>query len=92
MPELTPLLLVDLALAISAVELLLLLLLGRRALLLTLSAGLGLMLALRLGLVGGSSTWMALALLVSGLLHAWDLHRRWSASPPLVPRQLESPP
>lgn len=85
MPELSPLLLIDLALAISGLELLLLLARRRLDLAITLLAGLALMLALRLGLAGFSLTWIALALLASGLLHAWDLRRRWSVSPSLVP-------
>ena len=92
MPELTPLLLVDLALAITVLELLLLLALRRHELMFTLLAGLGLMLALRLGLAGVSLTWIALALLASGVLHALDLRRRWSASAPFVPSLHESPP
>ena len=84
MPELSPLLLVDLALAISVLELLLLLARRRVDLAITLLAGLALMLALRMGLAGISSTWMALALLASGLLHALDLRRRWSATAPLI--------
>lgn len=85
MHELSSLLLVDLALAITVLELLLLLLLRRSALLLTLLAGLGLMLALRMGLAGASLTWIALILLASGLLHALDVRRRWSATAPLAP-------
>lgn len=85
MPELSPLLLVDLALAISGLELLWLLAQRRHDLALTLLAGLALMLALRLGLAGFSLTWIAMALAGSGLLHAVDLRRRWSVSPPVVP-------
>jgi hypothetical protein len=79
MPELTPLLLVDLALSITLAELLLLLSLRRHDLVFTLLAGLGLMLSLRLALAGAPLPWLALSLMASGLLHAVDLRRRWSA-------------
>ena len=83
MPELRPLLLVDLALAITLAELLLLLALRRHGLVLTLLAGLGLMLSLRLALAEVALPWLALSLLASGLLHALDLRRRWSAGAPV---------
>jgi hypothetical protein len=82
MPELSALRLVDLVLAVGVAELLALLALRRPALVLTLLAGLTLMLALRLAVAGMPPIWMALALLASGLLHAIDLHRRWPARPP----------
>jgi hypothetical protein len=82
MPELSAVRLVDLVLAFGVAELLALLVLRRPALVLTLLAGLALMLALRLAAGGMPPIWMALALLASGLLHAIDLHRRWPARPP----------
>ncbi len=42
-----------------------------------LSAGLALMLALRAVLSSASWTWVAAALLLSGLMHATDLRSRW---------------
>lgn len=92
MPELTPLRLVDLALAITLLELLLLLALRRRDLVVTLLAGLGLMIALRLGLAGSSLTWIALVLGLSGLLHALDVRRRWPATRSFTSTLRESPP
>jgi hypothetical protein len=82
MPELSAVRLVDLVLAVGVAELLALLVLRRPALVLTLLAGLALMLALRLAAGGMPPIWMALALLASGLLHAIDLLRRWQANPP----------
>lgn len=79
MPELSLALLVDLALAISALELLILLVLRRPSLVLTLFAGLALMVALRLTVAGSPAAYIALALAASGLLHVIDLQRRWSA-------------
>lgn len=80
MPELSLVLLVDLVLAVGALELLVLLVLRRPALVLTLLAGLALMVALRLTAGGWAPPYIALALAVSGLLHVVDLQRRWSAA------------
>ena len=80
MPELSLVWLVDVVLAVGALELLLLLVLRRPALVLTLLAGLALMLALRLTVAGLSPSYIALALAMSGLLHVIDLQRRWSAN------------
>lgn len=80
MPELTPVLLVDLVLAVGVLELLALLVLRRPALVITLLAGLALMLALRLTVAGLALPYIALALAASGVLHAIDLQRRWSAT------------
>jgi hypothetical protein len=79
MPELTPVLLVDLVLVISLLELAALLLLQKNKLVFTLLAGLGLMVALRLAVGGAPLHWVALALLASGVLHFVDLYRRWSS-------------
>ena len=40
-------------------------------------SGLALMLALRAGLAGAGGGWVAAGLLLAGLAHAVDLHRRW---------------
>ena len=80
MPELSLVLLVDLVLAVGALELLVLLVLGRPALVFTLLAGLALMVALRLTVAAVGPSYIALALAASGLLHVIDLRRRWSAS------------
>ncbi len=79
MPELTLALLVDGVLVISLLELAALLVLGKKKLVFTLLAGLGLMLALRLAVAGMPLHWVALALMASGLLHIVDLVRRWSS-------------
>ncbi|KQP35377.1 hypothetical protein [Pseudorhodoferax sp. Leaf274] len=80
MPELSLELLVDLVLAVGALELLVLLVLRRTALWFTLLAGLALMVALRLTVAAISPAYICLALAASGLLHVIDLQRRWSAS------------
>jgi len=80
MPELSLVLLVDVVLAVGALELLVLLALRHSALVFSLLAGLGLMLALRLTAAGIAPSFVALALLASGLLHAVDLKQRWSAA------------
>jgi hypothetical protein len=77
--------LVDLAIAITLVELLVLCLLhwrtGRgvapRDLLPNLVAGLCLMAAVRASLTGASWLWLAAGLLAAGLAHAVDVRRRW---------------
>ena len=79
MPELTPILLVDLVLVIGLLELAALLVLRKKDLVFTLLAGLGLMLALRLAVAGAALHWVALALMASGVLHFVDLYRRWSS-------------
>lgn len=71
--------LVDLALALTLVEALLLV--RRPELLRTLLAGLGLMVALRLALADAAPHWLALALSAAGLCHAADLHARWRPRP-----------
>lgn len=77
--------LVDLAIAITLVELLVLCLLhwrtGRgvapRDLLPNLAAGLCLMAAVRASLTGAGWPWLAAGLLAAGLAHAVDVKRRW---------------
>lgn len=77
--------LVDVAIAITLVELVVLSLLhwrtGRgvpaRALLPNVTAGLCLMAALRASLTGAPWGWMAAGLLAAGLAHAVDVRRRW---------------
>ncbi|SIR60371.1 hypothetical protein [Pseudacidovorax sp. RU35E] len=75
----TTALLVDAALAIAALELVMLLALRRPALVWTLLAGLALMVALRLAVAGAQPASVALALAAGGLVHVIDLKRRWAA-------------
>jgi len=75
----TLILLADVVLAFGVLELLALLLMQKRKLVLTLLAGLGLMLALRLVVGGADLHWVASALVASGGLHLVDLSRRWSS-------------
>lgn len=79
MPDMGLALLVDLVLVVGLLELLALLALRRPALVFSLLAGLGLMVALRLTVAGMAPSYIALALAASGLLHVLDLRRRWSA-------------
>ncbi len=80
--------LIDLILALVALEVLLLHLLRSRgapplaALLPNLLAGASLLLALRLALGQASWLWLALALATSLLAHLLDLRQRWQAAPP----------
>lgn len=88
MDDMTIIFLADVVLAVGALELVVLMVLRRHALMLTLLAGLGLMLSLRLAVGGLALHWVALALLASGLVHAIDVQRRWSATTarhPLLP-------
>lgn len=76
------LLLVDLVLAVSLIELLCVISLQRRrplvaSLLPNLLAGMSLALALRLGLSGAGLLWVAPCLLAAGLAHLLDLKARW---------------
>ena len=89
MDDMTIVLLADVELAVGALELVVLMVLRRHALMLTLLAGLGLMLSLRLAVGGLALQWVALALLASGLVHALDVQRRWSSK---YPRRTLSPP
>lgn len=79
MPDLNLTLLVDLVLAVGLLELLSLLALRRPELVLTLLAGLALMVALRLTVAGSAPAYIGMALAASGLLHVIDVQRRWSA-------------
>jgi hypothetical protein len=78
--------LVDLVLVISVVELAWLMLrrqgvrLDKPSLLANLLAGLGLVLALRLGLSGAGLPWVALCLAGAGAAHAADLYARWQSA------------
>ena len=77
--------LVDLAIAITLAEGLVLCLLHRRTgrgvaprdLLPNLAAGLCLMAAVRASITGAGWTWVAAGLLAAGLAHGVDVHRRW---------------
>ena len=79
------LVLIDLAIAVTLAETVLLLVLHRRTgrgmpprdLLPNLGAGLALMVALRVGLADAPWPWVAAALLMAGVAHAADLRRRW---------------
>jgi hypothetical protein len=85
LPGTRVLVLVDLAIAITLVELAVLCLLhwrtGRgvapRDLLPNLVAGLCLMAAVRAGITGAGWGWVAAGLMASGLAHAADLRARW---------------
>ncbi|MCU0967568.1 MAG: hypothetical protein MUF03_01895 [Rubrivivax sp.] len=78
-------LLVDIVLAVTLVEALVLLAYHRwtgrglapRDWLAGLAAGVSLLLALRVGLSGGGAVWIGAALTLSGLAHAADLRLRW---------------
>jgi hypothetical protein len=75
---------IDLVIAVLAIEALLLRGLMRRPHLLplpTLLAGLGLLLAWRLAHAGAGWIWVALPLSAAGLVHGWDLWRRWALHP-----------
>jgi hypothetical protein len=81
----TTLLLIDLAIGITLLEVMLLMAYHRRtgrglpapAYLPNVCAGLALMLALRASVSGAAWVWVAAALLLAGLAHATDMRRRW---------------
>ena len=70
---------IDIAIVVLALEALVLCgaMRRRRALLPTLLAGLGLLLAWRVAHGGASWIWIALPLMAAGLAHGWDLWQRW---------------
>ena len=71
---------IDLAIAVMALEVVVLWLwLGRRAVLplSTLLAGLGLLLAWRLAHAGAPWPFVACALMLAGAGHGWDVWRQW---------------
>jgi hypothetical protein len=78
-------LIVDAAIAITVIEVIVLLAVRRRTglgiaprpLLANAGAGLGLMLAVRAALVGAAWPWIAACLAAAGLAHAIDLAARW---------------
>jgi hypothetical protein len=77
-------LLIDIVIAVTLVELLVLAVLHRRGgglppgdFIPTLLSGLCLMCALRAGLTSAGWGWVAAGLLLSGVAHAVDLHKRW---------------
>ena len=78
--------LIDIAIAITLLEVMLLLAYHRRtgrgmparAYVPNVCAGLALMVALRASISGAAWVWVAATLLVAGLAHAADMRRRWS--------------
>lgn len=64
-------------LAGAVVEIAVLLALRRSALVIAVLPGLALGIALWVALAGGAAFWIGAALAAAGVLHAWDLRRRW---------------
>ena len=82
-------LLIDVVIAVTVLEALVLTVVHRRSgrglapaeFLPTLASGLCLMFALRAGLTSAGWGWVAAGLMLSGLAHAVDLRRRWQRRP-----------
>lgn len=99
MPNFSVALCVDVAIALTAVELCALVATRARhsavtsalALVPNLVSGLSLMLALRLAVAGGATGWIIAALAVSGIAHGVDVAKRWldgrHSCPTVAPRR-----